>query len=204
MTILSNTDLKAVVFDVYGTLAEIKDRRNSPFKKLLRYGQEFGRTPRRDDAANVMSHPGGVREAASRLGIAVPEELFQELEADLLMELNSVSLFEDVNFTLMNLKNRGVKIGLCSNLAEPYAGPILSQLSVQLDCYAWSFLVGTIKPSPAIYEYVLRELDCLPGQVLFIGDTQVTDVDGPIHMGMQAKLIDRAKSRCLKDVLGIS
>ena len=195
-------ELQAVVFDAYGTLAQIKERRFA-FKKLLRYGQQLGRTPRHDDAATIMTHRGGLLEAAQRLGIHLPAMVYRELESDLLTELNSVVLFDDVNTTLTELKRLGLKIGLCSNLAEQFASPLLHQLSVPFDCYAWSYSVGSVKPSPAIYEYVLEHLDCLPGQVLFVGDTPDADRDGPLQMGMQARLIDRDKGERLKDVLNL-
>jgi len=181
-----------MAFDVYGTIANI-NRRRAPFRKLLRYAEEAGRTPQLDDAFNIMAFPGSIREVADRLGISLPASVSLALEADLITELGSVTLFDDVNDTLTALKERGLKIALCSNLAEPYAAPIICQLSVPFDCYAWSFAVGAIKPSPAIYAYVLKELDCLPAQVLFIGDTQEADVDGPRLIGMQARLIDRRK-----------
>lgn len=196
-------DLQAVVFDAYGTLAQITDRRYA-FKKLLRYGQQMGRTPRPDDAATIMTHRGGLLEAAQRLGILLPAAVYQELETDLMAELSSVTLFDDVNTTLTELKSRGLRIGLCSNLAEPYAAPLLRQLSVPFDCYAWSFSVGAIKPSPAIYGYVVEQLDCPPGQVLFVGDTPDADRDGPQQIGMQASLIDRDKGERLMDRLNIA
>lgn len=196
-------DLQAVVFDAYGTLAHIKERRH-PFKKLLCYGQQMGRAPRPDDAATIMTHRVGLLAAAQRLGIALPPPVYRELATDLAAELNSVTLFDDVNATLTELKSRGLKIALCSNLAEPYAAPLLRQLSVPFDCYAWSFLVGAIKPSPAIYAYVLEKLDCPPGQVLFVGDTPDADRDGPQRMGMQARLIDRNKAERLTDKVTIA
>jgi FMN phosphatase YigB (HAD superfamily) len=194
---------RAVVFDVYGTLAGIRDH-HSPFKLLLRYAQKMGREPQPDDAATIMTCPGGLIEAANRLGVQLPATVLQRLEAGLLAELSSVTLFDDVNATLAGLKDRGLKVGLCSNLAEPYAAPILRLLSIQLDCYAWSFSVGAIKPSLAIYEYVLRQVDCSPEQVLFIGDTPNADFYGPKRAGMQSRLLDRRNGQLLADVLEAS
>lgn len=203
MTSRKSSDLRAVAFDVYGTIADIKARRQAPFRKLLRYGGEMGRTPLPEDMVTIMAHPGGILEAADRLGIRLPARVALELEADLMTELDSVTLFDDVNTTLNMLSNSGLKIALCSNLAEPYAAPIVRQLTIPLNCYAWSFTVGAIKPSPAIYTYVLEQLGCLPEQVLFIGDTQDADVDGPKRMGMRARLIDRHKNERLMDIIGI-
>ena len=54
------------------------------------------------------------------------------------------------------------------------------------------------------WSYVLDRLDCLPGQVLFVGDTPDADIDGPQQIGMQARLIRRDKGESLMDVLDIA
>lgn len=192
--------IRAVVFDVYGTLAEIRDHR-APFKRLLRYAEELGREPQADDAAQVMAQRGGLPEVAARLGVSLPEALYQQLEADLQAELSSIRLFDDVNGTLAMLRDRGLKLALCSNLAEPYAAPILAQLDLPLDCYAWSFEVGATKPDPRIYAYVLQRLGCVAEEVLFVGDSVEADLAGPTRIGMHARLIDRTKPQALQAVL---
>lgn len=189
--------IRAVVFDVYGTLAEIRERR-SPFKQLLRYAQEQGRLPQSDDAAHIMSYPGGLAEAANRLDIQLPIEVQTRLKAELAAELASIRLFDDVNATLADLKKRGFKLGLCSNLAEPYAQPILQQLKVPLDCYVWSFKVGAIKPEPRIYAYVVEQLGCNADEVLFVGDSGEADVSGPMKAGMQARILYRNIPKALE------
>src|SRR3546814_7042792 len=47
--------VKAIVFDVYGTLVEIQDRRR-PYAQLLHWLAKAGRVPRHDDAAQVMCY----------------------------------------------------------------------------------------------------------------------------------------------------
>lgn len=131
MTVRDELDLHAIAFDVYGTIANINSRR-APFRKLLRYAEEAGRTPQPDDAFNIMAFPGSIREVADRLGISLPVSVALALEADLIAELESVTLFDDVNDTLRALKERGLKIALCSNLAEPYAAPSFASYQCHL------------------------------------------------------------------------
>ncbi|MGQ5525338.1 hypothetical protein ACUHMQ_19035 [Chitinimonas sp. PSY-7] len=57
--------IRAVVFDVFGTLAEIRDRR-APFKRLLRYAEELGRKPQSADVALVMAQRGSLSTVAAR------------------------------------------------------------------------------------------------------------------------------------------
>ncbi|MGQ5525337.1 HAD family hydrolase [Chitinimonas sp. PSY-7] len=79
-----------------------------------------------------------------------------------------------------------VIVGLSSCCAEPYAAPVLTQLSLPIDCYAWSHDVEAIKPDPRIYAYVLQQLGCAAEEMLFVGDSVKADLAGPTRIGMQA------------------
>ena len=190
----------AILFDVYGTLAEIGDKR-MPFRQLLRLGEQQGRPIDTRDAATMMRLPLGLHEAAQQLGIRLEPAQLAGLETDLHAEIASIRLFPDTAATLHVLHARGVKLGLCSNLAADYAAPIAALLPLKLDAYTWSFEAGAIKPDPAIYEQACRALDCAPGRVLMVGDTPAPDVDGPRAFGMQSVLLDRRQRRAGANVL---
>jgi HAD superfamily hydrolase (TIGR01509 family) len=177
--------IKAVAFDVYGTLVEIGDTR-APFRQLLELGCRQGRIRSRDDAIQLMSRPFDLRGAAELFGIAVPAPQLERIESDLRAELASIRLFDDAVPTLTALRAAGIRIGLCSNLAAPYAPPIRSLLPLEPDALAWSFEAGACKPDAAIYRYLCQALGCAPGEVLMIGDTRDADYDGPRAFGMQA------------------
>lgn len=192
---MANQDcFDAVVFDVYGTLVEIGDKR-APFRRLLRIGEQQGRSIDAGDAALLMSSPFGFHEAAQLLGIQLTPEQGAALEADLRAEIASIRLFPDTVPTLDALRARGIKLGLCSNLAVDYAAPIVALLPLQLDACTWSFEAGAIKPDPAIYARACEALGYAPDRVLMIGDTPAADVDGPRAFGMQATLLDRRQGR---------
>lgn len=182
--------VSAVVLDVYGTIAAITDTRN-PFGKLLRFGELQGRAKTPQDRMTLMTQAISLSEAATVLGIALTDRQLEELKADLQAELASIELYPEVLSTIHALQDRGIKVALCSNLAAAYAPPITRLLPMTLDVYTWSFEARSLKPDPAIYDTVCRRLQCLPQQVLMIGDTQKADVDGPRAFGMQAIRIDR-------------
>jgi HAD superfamily hydrolase (TIGR01509 family) len=184
--------MRAIVFDVFGTLCEIGDPRR-PFGRLLRHLHNTGYDPHDDPARWLMSRPLDLRATVAELGAsaAVSDDLIAALESDLQAELASVRLFPDVLPALAGLRSTGVKIGVCSNLAAPYAAPVLSLLPNDLDFYGWSFEIGAIKPDRAIYQAVCRSLACAPEDVLFVGDTEDADVDGPRAFGMKAVHLDR-------------
>jgi HAD superfamily hydrolase (TIGR01493 family) len=192
--------VKVILFDVYGTLVEIYDKR-APFSQLIQIGARQGRKPSDKDAGILMGQPVGLREAAERLGIRLADVDRERLERDLSAELASVAPFADTLPALHALKNRGFKLGLCSNLALDYAAPIVAVLPFSLDAYVWSFDTGAIKPDPIIYAHACRQLCCAPGDVLMVGDTVEADVEGPRAFGMQALLLDRQQRFGTRDAL---
>lgn len=192
--------VKVILFDVYGTLVEIYDKR-APFRELIQIGARQGRRPRGKDASILMSQPVRLREAAELLEIRLTDADRERLESDLNAEVASIAPFADTLPALHELKNRGFKLGLCSNLALDYAPPILSILPFALDAYVWSFDAGAIKPDPAIYAHACRQLCCAPGEILMVGDTVGADVEGPRAFGMQAILLDRKQRFSMKDSL---
>ncbi|WP_199027705.1 HAD family hydrolase [Ralstonia sp. ASV6] len=195
-------DVRAVVFDAFGTLVRIGDKR-SPYRRLMQWMHENGRKPTREDAARIMSHPGGLADAAAMFGITPSSETLATLEEDLHTELGAIQLFPDTASTLLQLRGAGYRIGLCSNLAAPY-GPPLRSLLPSMDAYVLSYEVGAIKPDPRIYQHLVNALDCRPADILFIGDTPSADLEGPRAFGMTATLIDRTAGQTLEDVLAIA
>jgi HAD superfamily hydrolase (TIGR01549 family) len=188
-----------IVFDVFGTLVKIGERR-FPYRNLMKWLKQNGRKPKHDDAKLIMSHNLDFTELAKLLRADIPNELLQELKSDLNKELQSIVLYEDTLSTLEELKKLGFKLALCSNLAMPY-GKVVSSLLPTLNAYAWSYEVGAIKPESQIYQYLIDQLGCHAKEVLFIGDTPLADFNGPNEFGMSARLIDRKNGQKLADVL---
>ncbi|MDQ9172459.1 HAD family hydrolase [Oxalobacteraceae bacterium R-40] len=178
-----NGRITAVVFDVYGTLVEIRDRRR-PYARLLQWLAESGRVPRQSDARRLMSTACDLAGTARLFGVELSATALASLENDLAAELASVALYPDVIETLTVLRQAGIRLGVCSNLAAPYATPVLELLPFTLEAYAWSFELGTVKPDPAIYRAVCQQLDCVPHETLFVGDTLAADYEGPRAIGM--------------------
>ena len=188
-----------IVFDVFGTLVKIGERR-FPYRNLMKWLKQNGRKPKHDDAKLIMSHNLDFTELAKLLRADIPNELLQELKSDLNKELQSIVLYEDTLSTLEELKKLGFKLALCSNLAMPY-GEVVSSLLPTLDAYAWSYEVAAIKPEPKIYQSLIDQVDCQASEVLFIEDTALADFTGPTTFGMSARLINRNNGQTLAEVL---
>lgn len=186
--------IKAVVFDVFGTMAEIGEKRR-PYARVLDLLATQGRWRDWTDPGRIMTSNVGLAGVAPMLGKSLPADELAEIELDLYAELATIHLFPEVAATLKALRDAGYKIGLCSNLAAPYALPIKLLLPFQLDAYAWSFEVGAAKPESEIFTKVCSDLGCEPGEVLMVGDTWEADFLGPRRIGMQALFLDRLGRR---------
>jgi len=84
--------------------------------------------------------------------------------------------YPDTEWILRELRKRGLKIGIVSNIAfdlRPlFAGHGLGDL---IDAYALSFEHGMAKPAPELFAAACRELGVTPSETSMVGDDPVTD-----------------------------
>ncbi len=99
-----------------------------------------------------------------QLGIEVDDMTMLDSSARVMAEVYSVAMCPD----MVDIWTR-LRLALCSNLASPYGPVIRHTLPNPPNVEALSYMVGAIKPDPAIYAYVLDGLEIEPGRVLFVG-----------------------------------
>ncbi len=179
----------AAIFDAFGTLVKI-DEGCHPYRKILKLGIEQGRRPQPSDAEYLLTLPMDLREAAEFFGIQVSSDVMVRWESELANELEEIQAYPDGISAVKALQADGVKVVVCSNLAKPYAAAI-ERLYPELDGYSYSFAVGAIKPSFAIYQNATQQASVLPADVWMIGDSKRCDCEGPIAFGMQGFWLDR-------------
>ncbi|MED5530704.1 MAG: HAD hydrolase-like protein [Pseudomonadota bacterium] len=183
-------NIDMIVFDLFGTLIKFGTRRH-PYRTIMNWAREHGRRPQPNDARTIMTTNGPPELVFQRLGINPPNRLLRQFESDIAYELNSLALFDDVVPTLTGLSKAGLQLAVCSNLAKPYgesADKLLREFDV-LRCF--SFEVGSIKPEPYIYNWLLESTGLTKQSILFIGDNTVTDYEGPLSFGFLAYLLKR-------------
>lgn len=195
-----NQSPKVIVFDAFGTLVKFGESR-SPYRKLMKWLKDNGRKPTLRDARIIMSNAVEIKGLAKIFGYVIPVDLLNEINEDLQFELDTIKLYEDVVITLQDLKNKGFKLALCSNLAMPYGEQLKTLLPSLFDAIVFSYEVSSIKPEQQIYEIIRAYFDCEMSEMLFIGDHPILDVEVPLALGMSARIIERNHSQSLMDVL---
>lgn len=97
---------------------------------------------------------------------------------------------------LDSLRDRGIRVGLCSNApyrVESLHGQ-LAFLGVEshLDAVTFSAEVGWRKPSPRIFEAAMRALGTRPERTVMVGDSEAADIAGAHAAGMRGVLVRRS------------
>lgn len=219
-------DVEAVLFDLYGTLIDIKidtARREiwerfsdelsgaglvfAPHEIERRYNELVASEQREHGQAFVLEAKffhkmlGAPGQHATELVVRHFGRRFRELTT------RKITLRPYAVPLLRMLRESGCKVGLVSNTEEIVTEQDLKTLKLgsHFDEIVLSSSVGVKKPDPGIFEIALRRLG-VPGQrTLFIGDDQVADFEGARRAGLNPILLcpcgQRAPVRCTKPSL---
>lgn len=103
-----------------------------------------------------------------------------------------MALYDDVAPALDELKQRGLTLGLISNVDRD-----ISATYDELGLAKWLGLkitsqdVGFNKPRPEIFQAALKKANVEPAEAIYVGDQYEIDVLGANRVGMRGILIDR-------------
>lgn len=187
----SQPAIRAVLFDVYGTLVHIQSP-TQPYRQLLDIVQAQRPTISKERGArDIMCQSLGLTAAARFYGVVLSPTQKQGIERDLDDEIRSIRLFPEVPHVLRTLRARGYRLGVCSNLAAPYVSPVADLVGDMIDASVWSCEIGAMKPDPAIYDIAALHLRMPPTDVLMVGDNYQADVEAPRLAGFHALHLDR-------------
>lgn len=100
--------------------------------------------------------------------------------------------YPEVPEALRRAHERGLVQGVVSDWGTDLV-PLLHahQVTLYLDFVVASAAVGAAKPHPDIFRYALARAELAPDDVIYVGDSYVSDVLGARTVGIAAVLIDR-------------
>lgn len=183
---MSQTSLRAVAFDLYGTLMSLDNPLLHREVPLL-----FGVPPRRWLALvrstllqqSFPSIEAMTQVIAQQLGRPELAARCQEL---LEREVASTRLLPGVHATLKFLARRGFKLGLISNLSAAHVSPLAATgLAKLFDATVLSCRDGIAKPQPEAFRLLCERLDLPPEEVLMVGDSLINDVRAAAAAGLR-------------------
>jgi len=219
--------VEAVIFDWYGTLAAPSQEdfwNRMPQIIEGAGGQVQGLT---DWEASPMEHEAHSTSETTyrawqadrllslfiRCGITEPKRSLLVADLSELRYRRQFDVFPDVPPLLRELRDRGLRLGLCSNWDWDLDRHLHhNQIHDLFDTIVCSASAGFRKPHPQIFAAVTRRMGIRPEHTLFIGDSWGDDVEGataagflPVHIARTAcSVADHAKARCITDLHGVT
>lgn len=177
--------IDAVIFDLFDTLIYLP-RDTNPYLQLCR---AIGDSSRIRESL-VVDAPT-LAAFCDHLGVTHPINL-DDIQRALDADIDNASVFSDSLPAICTLRERGIRIAVISNLASPYKRAVTRlDLKSHFDAILYSCDLGIAKPNPDIYQAALSQLGSSAASTLMVGDSQRSDVDGPMACGIRGLLVDR-------------
>ncbi|OGN96078.1 MAG: hypothetical protein A2Y89_04610 [Chloroflexi bacterium RBG_13_51_18] len=125
-------------------------------------------------------------------GITAEEKVVLNLLGMMQQAKMDLVLFDDVLKALDDLKKRGLKLGLISNIERDMSATLEKLgLSTRLDIVVTSQDAGFTKPQPEIFLHALKQANVKPNEAVYVGDQYQVDVIGASAAGIKGVLLDR-------------
>lgn len=101
----------------------------------------------------------------------------------------------------LELKKHGLLTAILSNMGHDVLENMKREFDwlPRFDVLVWSYRLHIVKPDPAIYHYVLKELGTLPEETLFLDDRMV-NIQAALALGFKAIQFSTVE-RLRKDLL---
>ena len=200
---------RAVLFDWFGTLAHPEPDRSEihcqvahelgvelPRERLMRgiYAAEDkvpeGIPPRWREGKDAAPFIHYQEVLLDEVGMKLPREVMLEIVKGVSQRARNITwaFYDDVLPVMKALKQRGLVLGLISNLRTGKAGVGLDNY---LDFVVTSGEVGKDKPAPSIFLAALERARTRASETAYVGDQYQIDVLGARGVGISPILIDR-------------
>lgn len=207
--------IKALFFDLYHTLVRYEPPREELQSEALRdlgikvdpesllwplvaadeyIYSELSRLPfsKRSEEDKMTVWAQYERTLLQEAGIEVTEQLILGLLGKMKAMNWKLVLFDDVVPALTELKDKGIILGLISNIDKDIT-PLLNELGLPewLNIIVTSLDAGATKPHPEIFREALRQAKVQPAEAMYVGDQYQVDVVGANGAGIRGVLLDR-------------
>jgi len=132
-----------------------------------------------------------IEKMAHAIDPAIPQETIREAVNSRIERFRQalVNIEESTLVALQKLRQSGKSLGLVSNAdVNEISGWDQSPLKPYFKSVVFSCRVGYVKPEKEIYELALKQLNAMPGDVLYVGDGGSDELMGAQRVGMHTVL----------------
>ncbi len=192
--------IKAIIFDLWGTLFYDDVKGKHPFKIFAeRIGQDFedyGYLKIFEKHLMQEKHYNleiPVRLILKELGIQANDKLISELIGLLKKKGVSPKPYPETMETLKELKRQNYKLGLVTNTFYHSYKRLNDKFKIDslFDVILKSYETGILKPDPKIFKLMLKKLKVRKTEALMVGDSLEDDVKAAEKFGIKGILVDR-------------
>ncbi|HEX4743118.1 MAG TPA: HAD-IA family hydrolase [Candidatus Limnocylindria bacterium] len=183
-----------LTFDCYGTLIDWEGGITDALLPLLPGDVDRDALAKRyiDVEAGLESDRYvSYREILDRAGRALLREYGIEGRSPLPASLPSWKPFPEVPAALRELRERGYKLAILSNVDRDLLDHSIANLGVAPDLSVTAQDCGSYKPAPGHWERFLRETRTTPGETIHIGASQYHDMRPAAQLGFRTVFVDR-------------
>ena len=209
--------LKAVFFDMGGTLIDMKADKSSHLLVLeatkARYGLDISVVELHNRIVDYLERFQSSQTKHWRPILELTEEAFRQEMARLGIDADrrdsdwfmktykstyrkGVKLAAGTLDVLRGARQLSLHVGILSDADEEWASLLIDSLGIRifLDSITTSQAVGVGKPNPKMFYAALRKAKCEPGEAILVGDSLERDVRGAKAVGMKAAHLDPSPS----------
>ena len=183
-----------LTFDCYGTLIDWEGGITDALAPLLPADVDRDALAKRyiDVEAGLESDRYvSYREILDRAGRALLREYGIEGRSPLPASLPSWKPFPEVPAALRELRERGYKLAILSNVDRDLLDHSIVNLGVAPDLAVTAQDCGSYKPAPGHWERFLRETRTTPEDTIHIGASQYHDMRPAAQLGFRTVFVDR-------------
>ncbi|TFF91849.1 HAD family hydrolase [Candidatus Thorarchaeota archaeon] len=224
MAAISLAKYEAVIFDLDSTLTDTKHYPLTASRWLL---EQIGpqAQARFDEYASVLleRYFSQIREVVEGGPYKYPLQIVRDALSWALQDIGisfkeslpgaTANLFKEYHLELSEaqpgvldllrlFEGEGLDMGVITNAFVGHIKPILTRLGIAhfFECFVDGGVVKAYKPSPAPFEFTMRQLGSEPSTTLFVGDEFYADIVGATNLGIDSIWIN-GRDRSLEDLL---
>ena len=191
--ISNSTEIKAVAFDIDGTLYMNRRLNLRCFPHIVHHKSLYRRYNNARKELRAKDYYGNLykeqaRIVSEKMGIYQEEaekEIWSVCYKGLEKYFKRFDVEKGVRQLFIRLKEAGIKIAVLSDFPPEQKGDIWG-LEQYCDVIIASEKLGALKPSSKVYEALIKELNVPAEEILYVGNSHRYDVEGSKKAGMQA------------------
>ena len=181
--------IKALVLDFDGVIRDMDMERTEQMMRRIGLSPDefFSRVFTEEHINDLITGKISIEEWWSYLREKYPE--FKEVDSNFIWdEVFAYSVINDDVLEIVREVGDKMQTAILTNAAKEWLPTIMEQIEgTSFDHIFTSGYLGVAKPHPEVYKKVLKELDVLPEECLFLDD-KLRNVDGAKELGINAHI----------------